>query len=129
MYLKAGRTYYRGTEQHACRGDFLLLLQLPGMDKTGPEHTYACVRKVALRQLGHFMMGRANIAGQWVTVSGSYGSDGLPMTVKALPKDAKPLPRELYDAWNKGGGWNGAGSEAQAMRDWAIDKLICRFPE
>ena len=110
--------YDRSGQQMASRARFLILLQL----ESGPcdaSNTFAIVRKVALRQLGHFMMGRANIAGTWRSVSGAYGSDGLPMTVKTLPKDAKPLPRELYDVWNKGGGWNGAGSEAPAMRTWA----------
>lgn len=122
MYIKGSHHYYRGTEQCVQRAPFLLLLQL----RNGPcsaENTYACVRKVALSQLGHFMMGRVNLGGKWHTVSGTYGSNGLPMTVDKLPKDAKPLPRELYDAWNKGGGWNGAGAEAPAMCDWAIANL------
>jgi hypothetical protein len=118
MFITKVHTYYDGTEQCTSRGSFLLLLQR----KDGPcnaDNTFAVVRKVALRQLGHFMMGRANINGKWHSVSGAYGSDGLPMTVERLPIDAKPLPPELYEAWNKGGGWNGAGSEAPAMRDWA----------
>lgn len=117
MYL-GGHTYYSGTEQRHTRAKFLLLLQ-PKEGSCGPENTYAIVRKVALRQLGHFMMGSANIGGKWRTVSGAYGSDGLPMSVEAMPKDAVLLPRELYDAWNKGGGWNGAGNEAKAMSEWA----------
>ena len=27
-------------------------------------------------------------------------------------------------AWNSGGGWNSAGSEAPAMREWAKQNLI-----
>ncbi len=119
MYLRGSHRYYIGSEQHVTRAPFLLLLQLRD-GPCSPENTFACVRKVALRQLGHWMMGRTRIGAKWYSVSGSYGSDGLPMTVDALPKDAKPLPRELYDAWNKGGGWNSCGSEASAMRDWAI---------
>jgi hypothetical protein len=123
MYIKGShRIYERNGEQIVLRASFLLLLQLRD-GPCAPENTFACVRKVALRQLGHWMMGRVNLCGKWHTVSGSYGSDGLPMTVDQLPKDAKPLPRELYDAWNKGGGWNGAGSEAPAMRDWALANL------
>jgi hypothetical protein len=114
MYLTRGHTYYRGTEQCSARGSFLLLLQLA--DKPlGPGNTYAVIRKVALRQFGHFMMGRVRLGPRWYSVSGAYGSDGLPMTVAVLPKDAVPLPRNLYDAWSKG-----AGSEAPAMRDWAL---------
>lgn len=117
MYLN-GFTYYSGTEQRHSRGQFLLLIQ-PKSEKPAKENTYAIVRKVALRQLGQFMMGSANVNGKWITVSGTYGNDGLPMDVDALPKDAVPLPADLYDAWNKGGGWNGAGSEARTMSAWA----------
>src|SRR6187401_2175409 len=111
MFIEKTFSGYRGGSQIATRARFLLLLQL----RNGPcnaSNTFAVVHRVALRQLGHFMMGRANLCGKWVSVSGAYGSDGLPMTVDALPRDAKPLPQELYDAWNKGGGWNSAGYEA-----------------
>ena len=118
MFISGGHTYYRGSEQYATRGRFLILLTRKD-DKCGPDHVFAVVRKVALRQLGHFMMGRANIGGHWVSVSGAYGSDGLPLTVDRLPDDAVILPLELYNAWNKGGGWNGAGNEAYAMKAWA----------
>lgn len=123
MYLKSGGGYYRGTEQCTRRGPFLILLQLE-LGSIGD--IYACARKVALRQLGQFMMGRANIGGRYRGISGSYGHDGLPITIDVLPKDAVKLPQELYDAWNKGGGWNGAGSEASAMRDWAIKTFKVR---
>jgi len=118
MFIAGSNTYYVGTEQRASRGHFLLLLQR----KEGPHDaagTFAVVRKVALRQLGHFMMGRVNLCGKWHTVSGAYGNDGLPMDVERMPADAKPLPPELYEAWNKGGGWNSAGNEAPDMRTWA----------
>lgn len=125
MYIKGShRGYDRDGSQVVRRAQFLLLLQVRDATCCSAENTYACVRKVALRQLGHFMMGRVNLGGKWYSVSGSYGSDGLPMTVDKLPKDAKPLPRNLYDAWNKGGGWNGAGTEAPLMRDWALQNLI-----
>lgn len=124
MYIEPTQAYYRGTEQCAARGRFLLLLQLKQSTislECSPENTYAVVRRVALRQVGQFMMGRANINGKWVSVSGAYGSDGLPMHVDALPRDAVPLPRNLYDAWAHGGGWNGAGGEATAMRQWSLE--------
>lgn len=44
-----------------------------------PKKLYAVVRSCAMSQCGQWMMGTINIAGQRVTVSGSYGSDGLPM--------------------------------------------------
>jgi hypothetical protein len=71
------------------------------------------------------MMGSAKLGDYQTTLSGSYGSDGLPETV---PDDVYcrfglELPDELYDAWNNGGGHNSAGSEAVAMRKWALENL------
>lgn len=84
----------------------------------------ALVRKVALHQFGHFMMGSARAFGHRLPISGAYGSDGLPRTVPREVFDrAVPIPAELHDAWNKGGGHNGAGSEAIAMRHWALANL------
>ena len=126
MYLKPNSSYYRGTEQCAARAPFLLLLQ-PKQDNISAtcaaDNTFAVVRKVALRQCGHWMMGRVNLCGHWRTVSGAYGSDGLPMDVDTLPRDAVRLPAALYDAWSKGEGWNSAGNEAPAMRAWAREQF------
>jgi hypothetical protein len=41
------------------------------------------------------------------------------MRINTLPPDAKRLPDELYRAWANGDGWNSAGSEAEAMIEWA----------
>jgi hypothetical protein len=84
---------------------------------------YACVRHVSLRQLGHFMMGTARIAGQSVTLSGSYGSDGLPRDYESLTPAARAklveVPPEIAEVYWKGDGWNSAGNEAPTMRQWA----------
>lgn len=86
---------------------------------------YACVRHVSLHQMGHWMTGTARIAGQSVTVSGSYGSDGLPMDYEKLIPAARvklvELPADLTEEFWKGGGHNSAGSEASAMRRWALE--------
>jgi hypothetical protein len=37
---------------------------------------------------------------------------------------ATPVPQELIDAWNKGGGWNSAGSEAPSMAEWAVKTFL-----
>ncbi len=97
-------------------------------DATGkwvnPKEIRAIVRKVALRQFGHWLMGNAVVKGHSVTISGSYGNDGLPRTVPdEVFEEAIPLPANLRELWNKGGGWNGAGSEAGEMRRWAVENL------
>ena len=117
MYVNGTTGYYRGTEQCSRRAPFLILMQLEG-DHKSPIR--GIVRKVALRQFGHWMMGTARIKGHSITMSGAYGGDGLtvdvPLEVYAM---GVPLPQGLCDAWNTGGGWNSAGSEAPAMRAWA----------
>lgn len=124
MFIKPTISGYDSSGQQVARRQlFLMLVQ----DKDQPccaANTRAIVRKVALQQFGNFMMGFARIKGELLTISGSYGADGLPMSVSSkVFNEAIPLPAELYDAWNKGGGWNGAGSEADAMRKWAIENL------
>ena len=123
MYLENVFSGYDSSgQQMTQRGRFLILFQLQ-KDNIGDmccaENTYAIVRKVALQQFGHWMMGRANVGGKWITVSGSYGGDGMPRTFTELPHDAVRLPAELYELWAKGGGHNSAGNEAAAMRKWA----------
>ena len=128
MYIKSDgfSGYDHSGNQIRTRGDFLLLIQ--PHDGSGPLK--AIVRKVALSQCGHWMMGSAKIGKKWYAVSGTYGSDGLPLT---LPNDVYAkygllLPAPLYDAWNNGGGWNGVGSEAPLLREWALSNIVALSP-
>jgi len=117
VYIDETDRYYDSEGQHTRRAPFLLLVQEDG--EPCASNLRGLVRQVALKQCGQWMMGFARIAGQTLTVSGTYGSDGLPITVgkKAYAKGT-PMPGFLYDLWNKGGGWNSAGSEAAMLREW-----------
>ena len=129
MYIQNTPIYYRGDQRTAQRGPFLLLLQpnQATISKTcRPENTFAVVRQVALKQMGHWMMGRANLCGKWHVISGGYGNDGLPKSIDTLPKDAQPLPREHYDLWSNGGGHTGPGSEASTRRKWPIETFLTK---
>jgi len=141
MYIRPTISGYDSSGQQVARRGFFLLVfahnKFKWSEETGkhwrefpPElerELYACVRKVALRQLGHFMMGTARIAGQSVTISGAYGNDGLPCDYETLTPAARakltPVPPDLTKAFWKGGGHNSAGREAPAMREWA-ERLI-----
>jgi len=129
MYLTAANGYYdRDGQQRARRAPFLILLQPKQAtiaETCKAENTYAIVRSVALRQLGHWMMGVARVEGRSVSVSGAYGHDGLPCSFDFLPKDAVQLPKELYEAWAKGGGWNSSGTEGNLLRNWARETFKC----
>ena len=66
------------------------------------------------------MMARLTVKGHKLSLSGSYGADGL---TKDVPKEVYELgvdlPDELRKAWSEGGGWNSAGSEGPKMFEWA----------
>lgn len=137
MFIENTRGYYGSDgSQNVGRALFLILVQrdyfkdadgnyLSPKDRPdGYTEIRAIVRKVALHQFGHWMMGSARVLGERIGISGAYGSDGNTCTVsEKVFAEAVPLPKDLYDAWNKGDGWNSAGSEAPAMRTWAHDNL------
>ena len=124
-----GWTYDPTVDEHAqqcakCHGSGALGASGLRTKYTHNKEIRALVRKVAMHQCGHWMMGSAQAFGHRLSLSGSYGGDGLTVTVpREVFEQAVPIPQELHDAWNKGGGWNGAGSEAYAMRDWALANL------
>jgi len=124
MYLTNRNRYDNASGQHCRQAPFLILVQPSGMEgHKAPMR--ALVRKVALHQCGHWMMGSTRAFGQRIALSGCYGDDGSPCSVPQEVYDrATPVPEELIEKWNHGGGWNDAGSEAQDMRDWAIKTFL-----
>ncbi len=120
MFITIRRSGYDRAGQQVASGRFLLLVQPKGSDNRD-KPIRALVRFTSLRQLGHFMMGECRAFGHRLTLSGSYGGDGLPCDVPDdVYEKAVEVPAELVAAWNTGGGWNGAGTEAPAMREWAL---------
>jgi len=117
--------------QHG-RGKFLMLFEDPNSNELRMP-LRACVRTVSLVQLGHFMMGQVRLAGKKIILSGAYGSDGLPITLlhKDVPEEAanhiweslSDVPSDLQTSFWEGGGHNSTGSEADAMKKWALDNL------
>jgi hypothetical protein len=120
MFITCTRGYDRDGSQKA-KGIFLMLMQTDTQSKP----LRAIVRSCSMSQCGHWMMGSIRVKDQSITVSGSYGSDGLPKTVSdEIYNLGIELPKELYAAWNNGGGWNSAGSEGSSIRQWAIDNVL-----
>lgn len=119
MYLEPAYPYYTADgEQRTHRASFLILLQSANRP-VGPDNLKGVVRRVALRQLGQFMMGSANIGGRWHTISGLYGGDGLPRdvdeaTFSAIP-DTHLIPPSLYRQW----AISPRGTEPERMVQWA----------
>lgn len=119
MFLNGRRWYGRNGEQHA-RGSFLIIFSIA-------RELRACVRHVNMSQCGQWMMGQAKIApGTTITLSGTYGDDGLPCDpekIGELWEAMLPLPNDLTEAFWKGGGHNCAGSEGPAVHEWAKANL------
>jgi hypothetical protein len=132
MYLGTDDSHTRYTrdgQQKHTQGDFLLLLT-PESHTVSKDNLRACVRQVALEQVGHFMMGTARIGGQQFSVTGSYGNNGLPMSVPdgIWKHYGVDVPDELYEEWKNGGGHNAAGAEAGPLREWAVEELAALTP-
>jgi hypothetical protein len=120
------RGWYSRSGQHAS-GSFLMLFN---RDPGGEVR--ALVRHVRMDQLGQFMMSSVVVDGVRITLSGCYGSDGLPIGVdhpkpcrwdpKALLWDRlHVLPEHLTKALWSGKGWNSCGEEGPAIRKWASE--------
>ena len=124
MYIERTYVYYEGTTQVAGPGKFLILMQDKDAPINAKPEIRALVRKVKMKQCGHWMMSTNRILGHEFVLSGSYGSDGLLLQVPVeVFNIGVPLPDELYEAWNNGGGHNSAGSEATLMRIWAHENI------
>lgn len=126
MYLKNDHVSgYLPSGEYVCRRGLFLLLIQPKSYARRNDPIKAIVRKVALHQVGHYMMGTARIYGESIAVSGAYGGNGLPCGVPDAVYDRATviLPEDLRKAWNEGGGWNSAGNEAEVMRRWAVEHL------
>jgi hypothetical protein len=119
MFITSRRRGYDRDGRQVASGLFLMVFSR----RANPHELRAAVRRTSMRQCGHWMMGSVRIGPCSLTVSGTYGDDGLPMDGDKLP-DAVwdglvTIPPELTEKFWKGGGWNGAGREAGAMVVWA----------
>lgn len=125
MFIENCRSWVSPDGAQHAQGLFLIFMHPDMEGLEGFKHPMkALVRHTRMVQCGHYIMGSIRVGGLKLTVSGSYGSDGLP---KNVPQEVYDLglevPSELFEAWNKGGGWNGAGAEAPLVRAWAIENL------
>ena len=120
FYRDAESGHARGGHQWA-RGRFLMLWTPAEQVSFSKEsEVRAAGRFVRLSQCGHFMMGSARVGAHHVSLSGSYGADGLTLEAPAdLWPLLLPLPEIERLAFWSGGGHNAAGSEAAILRRWA----------
>jgi len=122
MFITPTNRGYTRDSQQKSQGKFLILCAPSFLDGDAKEF-WGCVRYVKMVQCGHFMMGKVKVGSQQITLSGSYGGDGLPMDWAVIKPENRRffrrLPEHLYEKWAHGGGWNSAGNEASSMAIWA----------
>lgn len=134
LHTNPSQTGYDRDGQQKAGGPFLIVFS--GEERFTPEGAdstvrplptlRACVRSVRMSQCGHFMMGSAQLGQYRITLSGSYGSDGLTCDHDKYPglwETLIPVPADLAAQFWNGGGHNSAGREAPAMREWARANL------
>ena len=125
MFIRDAKGGYRKDGEQWAKGPFLVVFSLSHITHPGQQREIrACVRTVSLRQLGHWMMGKAIIGPHRVPLSGSYGADGLPRDPDPFPglwEKLMPLPESLIEEFWHGGGHNTSGSEGPSIRKWAVE--------
>jgi hypothetical protein len=138
------RGYKQRSGDQFCHGLFLMVFSHPTTTESRPE-LRALVRHAKMTQCGHWMMADVKIGGYELTLSGTYGSDGLPMRLDrhsidvvdgkarfasftdeeklALWEHLVPIPAELQTAFWEGGGHNTSGKEGPLLKKWAEENL------
>lgn len=95
MFITTSRSGYLGNDQYAS-GYFLIVFSNDLAPKlpNGRKALRCLIRKVALRQFGHFMMSSVTLLGVRFSLSGCYGADGLTVDVATRQKERPdpPLP-------------------------------------
>ena len=138
MFIDYGemRRGYRESQQLAS-GLYLALFTNDSLVASpGRQPLRACVRKVSLLQLGHFMSGLLRIGRHYIVVSGPIGHDGLPLDVRtpAYFKPGEPpheiivdwgslveLPIDLRDTyWHNSGHNTVDGIARHQLNEWAV---------
>lgn len=146
MYIQSVGGYDKDGQQYST-GKFLAIFSDPFNEAALRPELRAVVRPVRLEQMGHWMMGHLKFAGYTFTMSGTYGSDGLPCNLnrhvipspdpdkkndivgltdeekKALWALMVPLPAELQTAFWEGGGHNSAGKEGPSIHKWGKENI------
>lgn len=127
MFISVSKSGYDRHGSQFTHGYFLMLMSAESAVNANPAGDHpirGLVRFVRMSQSGAWMVAGLNIKDYKLFLSGSYGSDGL---IKTVPDDlfelGVDLPDELRQAWATGGCWNSCGSEAEAMKAWAIEQF------
>jgi len=115
MFLSTTKSGYNRHDEQVAHGPFLIVAQHPN----GEPGLRAIVRHARLRQWGHWMMGTVPIGQERVTLSGCYGSDGLPCQVsESVWNRMHPVPSDIERTF-----WAGGGPEMPTMRKWATENI------
>lgn len=96
MFLTNRKRGYNRADEQFTHGYFLIVASERSAERPYPD-TYACVRFVRYRQLGHFMMGSARVGPDRIVLSGAYGNDSLPIHFENVSQAARARFTRLTD--------------------------------
>jgi hypothetical protein len=152
MFISSTRSYYSASGEQRADGRFLMVFDHEGFKNAeGKPELRALVRRAEMHQCGHWMMATVKVKSEYakadndppqpkytcwfrrvfdgyfkITLSGSYGGDGLPQSADKYPglwEQLHPLPESLQKEFWDGGGHNCAGAEGPSMQAWAEENL------
>lgn len=120
--------YNRDGEQF-CEGKFLIIFDHPDDKDFSKKRELCClVKNVHMRQVGNWMMALVTFPSYVLSLSGSYGGDGLPCSphsddgrnwLRQLWPRLHVVPPEIVDLFWNDNGHNSSGKNGPAIRDWA----------
>lgn len=111
-----------------------MIFDHPDDKNFGKDREIRClVRRVTMKQLGHWMMATWDHDGYKLSLSGTYGGDGLPIATAARDEKAafvrklwdqlNPVPPDILALFWNDDGHNSCGKNGPAIRDWAVANL------
>lgn len=119
MFIRATGGYTASGQQHSTGMYLFLTMPARYVSQAPFLEQRAFLRRVTLKQLGHFMMGEIKLSGVKLTVSGPCGSDGLPATVpEYVFSHGYPVPERLTKMWAESSDDKPTNWQSE-MRHWA----------
>jgi hypothetical protein len=134
MFITGGKATYTKDGDQKAKGRFLMVFDHPDDKVFDKKRPLRClIRPVTMQQLGHWMMAKWTHDGYTLSLSGTYGGDGLPISTAANP-DKQAFVRKLWDQltpmpddilalfWHDDG-HNSSGKNGPSIHAWAVANL------
>lgn len=130
----SGKGGYNKDDEQFFRGKFLMIFDHPDDKNFGKDREIRClIKQVHMKQLGQWMMAIWMHDGFKLSLSGTYGGDGLPISTAGNPEKAAfvrklwdqlhPVPPEIVTLFWNDDGHNSSGKNGKAIHEWASEGI------